>query len=164
MYLYDDELNNTNLITNDIYSENGCDISLTLGTYYIKVQNNYYADNTINLSIISSHTHNYNQWIKYSSSQHIECCECGSVGTKKATHVTKISETVNGKSYCIVCGYYVTLSDGFIPIIHNNIQKVTLNGSYILPNGIIVLVDEDVEAYLKGTLVFYNKNNLPQTQ
>ncbi len=30
----------------------------------------------------------------------------------------------------------------------------TENGSYILPNGIIVLVPEDEEAYLNGTLVF----------
>ena len=29
---------------------------------------------------------------------------------------------------------------------------------------IIVLVDEDVEAYFNGTLVFYDKNNLPQPQ
>ena len=45
-----------------------------------------------------------------------------------------------------------------------NMMKVTLNGSYILPNGIIVLVDEDIEAYFNGTLVFYDKDNLPQTQ
>lgn len=30
----------------------------------------------------------------------------------------------------------------------------TENGSYILPNGIIVLVPEDEEAYFNGTLVF----------
>lgn len=26
------------------------------------------------------------------------------------------------------------------------------NGSYILPNGLVVLVDEDIEAYINGTL------------
>ncbi|MBR2926650.1 MAG: hypothetical protein IKC31_03635 [Clostridia bacterium] len=30
----------------------------------------------------------------------------------------------------------------------------TANGSYILPNGVIVLVDEDIEAYLNGEPVF----------
>ena len=30
----------------------------------------------------------------------------------------------------------------------------TENGSYIMPNGIIVLMDEDVEAYINGTLEF----------
>ena len=34
-----------------------------------------------------------------------------------------------------------------------------VNGSYILKNGIVVLVDSDIEAYLNGTLVFYNQND-----
>ena len=45
-----------------------------------------------------------------------------------------------------------------------NAQKVTLNGSYLLPNGIPVLVDEDIEAYLNGILVWYDKDNLPMIQ
>lgn len=32
-------------------------------------------------------------------------------------------------------------------------QSCTPNGSYILPNGVIVLADQDVEAYMNGTLV-----------
>ncbi len=31
----------------------------------------------------------------------------------------------------------------------------TENGSYILPNGVIVLADEDIEAYMNGTLTFH---------
>ena len=48
----------------------------------------------------------------------------------------------------------------------NNLITVprSANGSYILPNGIIVLVDEDVEAYFAGTLVFYEGENVPATQ
>ena len=53
---------------------------------------------------------------------------------------------------------------GFGESFIQNIQKVTLNSSYILPNGIIVLVDEDIEAYLNGTLVFYDRGNVPQVQ
>lgn len=41
---------------------------------------------------------------------------------------------------------------------------MTVNGSYLLPNGIAVLVDEDVEAYLNGTLAFYESDDLPVTQ
>lgn len=100
----------------------------------------------------------------YSNTHHIECCECGAVGTDTAHHVTKASEIVNGKAFCIECGYMVTGIGGFIPIIHNNITQFTLNGSYILPNGIIVLVDADVDAYHDGTLVFYDRNNLPVTE
>lgn len=46
----------------------------------------------------------------------------------------------------------------------NGINKVSINGSYILPNGIIVLVDEDLDAYLNGTLVFYDKDDIPVIQ
>lgn len=42
-----------------------------------------------------------------------------------------------------------------------SIKKVSINGSYILPSGIIVLVDEDLDAYLNGTLVFYDKDSIP---
>ena len=60
----------------------------------------------------------------------------------------------------MVCGAWINLDFGFGQIIHN-VQKISANGSYILPNGIIVLVDEDVEAYLDGTLVFYDKDKVP---
>ncbi len=33
----------------------------------------------------------------------------------------------------------------------------TENGSFILPNGIIVLVETDIESYINGTLEFYNR-------
>ncbi|MCM1513526.1 MAG: hypothetical protein NC090_00830 [Anaeroplasma bactoclasticum] len=33
------------------------------------------------------------------------------------------------------------------------------NGSYILPNGVIVLVDEDIETYRLGNLEFHKKDN-----
>jgi hypothetical protein len=45
-----------------------------------------------------------------------------------------------------------------------SIDKVSANGSYILPDGTIMLVEEDIEAYFNGTLVFYDKDNVPQTQ
>ena len=44
-----------------------------------------------------------------------------------------------------------------------NNTLLSLNGSYILPNGIVVLVDADIDAYLNGTLVFYKKEDLPTT-
>ena len=45
-------------------------------------------------------------------------------------------------------------------IIHDGIGNYpyTLNGSFILPNGIIVLEEADMEAYLNGTLIFINPN------
>ena len=45
-----------------------------------------------------------------------------------------------------------------------NNTLVSVNGSYILQNGIVVLVDSDIEAYLNGTLVFYNINDVPTVE
>ena len=45
-----------------------------------------------------------------------------------------------------------------------SITQVSVNGSYIRSDGIVVLVDEDIEAYLAGTLQFYHPANLPVTQ
>ena len=56
------------------------------------------------------------------------------------------------------------LKDDIVQVGPMSITKVTLNGSYILPSGIIVLVDEDIEVYENGALVFYDKDSLPQTQ
>ena len=54
---------------------------------------------------------------------------------------------------------------GFGEVVHPGSinQMVTANGSYILPNGCIVLVPEDVDAYFNGTLVFYNQNQTHET-
>ena len=40
----------------------------------------------------------------------------------------------------------------------------TENGSFILPDGIIVLVDEDIEAYFAGTLEFYYPDDNLETE
>ena len=163
--LYDSSLNNTHKISNDIFGADGCAVSLTAGTYYLRIKNNSSYSITPNISFNPPpHIHNYTEWAPYSSTQHIECCECGVTGTIKKNHVIKSSETTLLKSKCLICGALVDATGGFGESFIQNIQKVTINGSYILPNGIIVLVDEDIEAYLNGTLVFYDKNNVPQTQ
>ena len=41
----------------------------------------------------------------------------------------------------------------------NNVFPMSINGSYILPNGVIVLVDDDFEDYINGTLVFIYLND-----
>ena len=113
-----------------------------------------------------STTHIYShQWAKYDNTYHIEQCGCGVTGTRKALHTVRASEIQVGKAPCIGCGGMIRVNqfDGFTQIIQSA-QKVTLNGSYILPDGVIVLVDEDLDAYYNGTLIFYDKNNLPQTQ
>ena len=65
----------------------------------------------------------------------------------------------------MLCGQLILLDNTIVQVPGlNSITQVTSNGSYILPNGIIVLVDADIEAYLNGTLVFYDKDDLPVVQ
>ena len=40
----------------------------------------------------------------------------------------------------------------------------TENGSFILPDGVIVLVNEDIEAYFAGTLEFYYPDDNLETE
>ena len=108
--------------------------------------------------------HSYTEWTKLSSTHHIERCVCGQIGTQTGLHTVRLSEVVLGIGHCIHCGAKVMLKDDIVQVGPMSITKVTINGSYILPNGIIVLVDEDIEAYENGTLIFYDKDKLPQTQ
>ncbi len=77
-------------------------------------------------------------------------------------HYTSVDNSKH-RSYC-ECGAIISATDGFGEIGHLSALKFSINGSYILPNGIIVLVDEDVEAYFNGTLVFYDRDELPETE
>ena len=81
-------------------------------------------------------------------------------------HAVSSAGVAGGGSFapCMGCGYVIDLRDDYSNNIMSLITQVSVNGSYILPNGIVVLVDEDVQAYLDGTLVFYHPNNVPSTQ
>ncbi|MBR2380945.1 MAG: S8 family serine peptidase [Clostridia bacterium] len=166
------KLYNSNLeeiVTTQTIVNNGCEIeftyTLSTSTYYIKT--NYINDSvegTINIEIdCPPHTHEYIGWTYYSPTQHIECCECGQKGTQKGSHIVQEGSVVNYKGICMYCRATVFLLDNHFPDLMS-VTRYSINGSYILPNGIIVLVDEDIEAYENGTLVFYDKDNLPQTQ
>jgi len=140
--------------------------SLNAGIYYLRTNYvNSTSSGTVYISVdCPNHTHNYTEWKKYSDTLHIEKCECGATGTIKEPHVVSSTSIVGNKAVCLLCGGLINLGDDFGMIPTQSIIKVTLNGSYILPNGIIVLVDSDIEAYLNGTLVFYDKDKLPVVQ
>lgn len=116
-------------------------------------------------AIMSVHTaHTYDEWTYYNSSTHIKSCCCGAHGTAARQHIVKSSEIVNYRANCLECGYLLDLRTDMALGSTDNALKISVNGSYILPSGIIVLVDEDVEAYLSGTLLFYDRDDLPVTQ
>ncbi len=138
--------------------------TLATGTYYLKVAYSNPANmGTISITI-EPHSHSYDWWTYYTNTTHIESCCCGRKGTATAVHSIRASEIVNNKANCMGCGHMLDLRFDVAVSTPDSAVKVSVNGSYILPSGIIVLVDEDVEAYLNGTLVFYNKDDLPVTQ
>ena len=79
-------------------------------------------------------------------------------------HFVYADEIVGGRyATCGGCNRELDLTVD-LPTIIMSATQVSVNGSYILPNGIVVLVDEDVEAYLAGTLQFYHPDDLPVTE
>lgn len=95
---------------------------------------------------------------------HIRKCSCGT-GAQTEKHTISASDVTGGGNFapCMGCGYLLDLRDDNYNTIAS-ITQVSINGSYILPSGIVVLVDEDIQAYLDGTLVFYHPDNIPATQ
>lgn len=107
----------------------------------------YYVDVSI-----ESHTHSYlasHTWLSYT--QHRSTCCCGMSTTN--SHVVTSDAFTGGAQYatCLLCGGQA--SEGIAEMSVGEFPR-TVNGSYILPNGTIVLVPDDVEAYMNGTLGF----------
>ena len=110
---------------------------------------------TFIFKITSSHTHTYT-YESVNSITHKASCECGYFVLQ--AHAIKTSGTSRYKP-CIQCGYLVdTGTDiGIVgPLNKGNLR--TINGSYVSTKGIVMLVDEDIESYLNGTLEFYSNN------
>lgn len=115
----------------------------------------------LSLSVsIELHPHSYNDsylWKSYT--HHFSCCRCGA--KTENGHAVSSNAFAGGKRYanCLFCGGLA--ERGFVQIdaLSAEVQYVTNNGSFILPNGVIVLADEDIETYLHGNLEFYKKDN-----
>ena len=98
---------------------------------------------------IHSHTSSY-LWI--SEGKHKSFCECGAY--IEASHVIRQnSVSQDGYGICMLCR-----GRAFMGVVWGMSSSMlhSENGSYILPNGVIVLVDEDIESYFNGTLEFYS--------
>ncbi len=111
---------------------------------------------------IVPHTHSYNRITYLNSSTHIKRCTCGDL--QIAAHSVKREDIVDNRyADCLGCGAHLDLNEDYANIVMSTAQ-ISVNGSYLLPSGIVVLVDEDIQAYLDGTLVFYHPDNVPATQ
>ena len=58
---------------------------------------------------------------------------------------------IHGRKVCLLCGGLA--SEGYSQMAVGSLPH-TENGSYITSDGITVLADEDIEAFLNGTLEF----------
>lgn len=96
------------------------------------------------------HTYSYTS---NGSSGHTATCSCGETSTQP--HAVNSSQATGRYANCIQCGHLVDLgTDIVIGVMSVEEMLHSENGSYILNDGTIVLVEEDIEAYLNGTLVF----------
>lgn len=95
------------------------------------------------------HTHNYS-YVWKNLTKHDALCSCGDI--KSEGHAV-----LNGSDICIRCGGKANVS--FVEIM-NNITYKTVSGSYKLANGVIVLVEEDLQDYYNETIIFYESNEL----
>ena len=108
--------------------------------------------------VTNSHIFKYE---KLNNTKHIATCDCGH--SEISAHVISSSNAGLTKAPCILCGAIIVLDSGIgmVPGVNSiRIDKVTENGSYILPNGVIILVEDDYEALINGTLIFYNKDDV----
>ena len=159
--LYDENLDEISISTTSL--NGGCQIDfsedLSIGKYYLQASYvSETATGTIEITISGEpHTHEYNhKYVSLGASGHSAFCECGAGIIQ--------SHAVNGddppaKRRCIKCNQLVLPGDeGFI-IMSLQAQYVTANGSFIAPDGVIYLVEADIEAYLNDTLIFYKKDD-----
>ena len=99
-----------------------------------------------------AHSHDYgNYYITNGLKNHKSYCDCG--GFILEPHVVRKADTTR----CIVCNGLA--GAGSMVIMSQKPVYQTENGSYIMQNGIIVLADEDIEAYFNGSLVWMIANS-----
>lgn len=157
----------SNVATGPYYSEY---YSITINyphKYYISdIGGGYHANECFNCGHVDEDTieeHSFDGWVFVSDTLHRSECECGARGSTTAGHVFRMPDSPSDPRICMGCGYTKFLGGNGGNIIIS-ISKVTVNGSYQMPDGTVYLVDADIEAYLNGTLVFYDKDDLPVVQ
>lgn len=92
----------------------------------------------------------HDPFIWVSNTKHISTCNCGE--TTQLSHAIMANDTGFPFKTCIQCGGRATIGITQATFSLNN--KHSKNGSYILDNGVVVLVEDDVDAYLKNELQF----------
>lgn len=114
------------------------------------------------LTCLYNHSHLYT-YTYINGRVHKRECYCQESLTE--AHSVLFDEIISGRyATCLGCNASLDLKKDNALILHGITNMRTANGSYILPNGIIVLVQADLEAYENGTLQFYNVGDQTQTE
>ncbi len=116
------------------------------------------------ICIYCGHTHLFTKWKYFNDISHVECCSCGLTGSIKESHYIRVEDIGKTKAFCLGCKAKLDLSGdiAIAPMPSSLAVKVSVNGSYILPSGLVVLQETDITKYEDGTLVFYDKDKVPQ--
>ncbi len=129
-------------------------------TYQISDSNNHITTNHINnLNYILYEGHNYT-CTRISKTYHKYTCICGYSFNER--HCISLDDYNDGDNIaiCIQCNFLVNLNDGVFPIVPMDMIGLTINGSFVLNNEIIVLAAEDIENYYNRCLVFRKEEEL----
>ena len=130
------------------------------------IQHYAHSDNGLTYKVLENHFYDYytNTFVPYPynhaqySLKHKVICGCDGAQTYRA-HAFSYQDLNDGNmtTTCLDCGAVIissTTGPGIIQPMSSNIWKFTDNGSYKLTNGIIILVEEDIDSYKEGTLMF----------
>lgn len=110
-----------------------------------------------------THTHNI-KYRYFNERTHKKMCTCGiTSGETQGHYVLKAVYEKNPIfATCLGCKARLDFRKDYASVVlsTNDSLKMSSNGSYILPSGIVVLVEEDLENYMNGTLIFFDGNEI----
>ncbi len=103
-------------------------------------------------SLVHSHKFDYRY---YNNRQHILTCSCGLTEGSLEAHTVRKEDILMPFAFCMDCHGRLDLrTDIGQGILSLSPKVTTYNGSYYLPNGILVLVSEDINDYFLNKLTF----------
>jgi hypothetical protein len=154
--LYDSSFNKLDIDLHSLNNDTTIKTLLDLNeeTYYIKLNCDSISHTGLITINFSPHIHNYEckyQWNDLNTHKKMCCCN---------SYLTEGHAVLKGTNKCILCNGTANIGFVGINLLNFNNIFVTPNGSYQLPNGVIVLSENDVKTYLNGKLTFYYNNRI----
>ncbi|MCR5457959.1 MAG: helix-turn-helix domain-containing protein [Clostridiales bacterium] len=113
-----------------------------------------YGGSATSVKYYRVHSHYYyDHFIQFNASKHKSYCACSEYVLRPHIFYVSIDSS---QVVCAYCGYTTDL-DNLLAILNDSdssLTYITRNGSFILPDGTIVIYPDDIVDYLSGTLDF----------